>query len=193
MKTKNQILSLNVFEGCAVEVLYLGMKVIGLFKEVDNEKIIFVESTIIKIPQREVKCPSIKLNQEFDLRGIDKINLIPSISHYKYLLEYHNLKSQNLNYYLNSNKIISYIKNAYNFKNLIVSEFSVKFKIKTNPTKANWVSISFIPEQNLYQLELTSEYFDKSKQENISNTKLLKLVDNLNDVSKELYSNQIIL
>ena len=193
MKTKNQILSLNIFEGCAVEVFYLGMKVIGLFKEVDNEKITLVESTIIKIPQREVKCPSIKLNQEFDLRGIDKINLIPLISHYKYYLEYHNLKSQNLNYYLNSNKIISYITNADNFKNLIVSEFSVKFKIKTNPTKANWVSISFIPEQNLYQLELTSEYFDKSKQENISNIKLSKLVDNLNDISKELYSNQIIL
>ena len=193
MKTKNQILSLNIFEGCAVEVFYLGMKVIGLFKEVDNEKITLVESTIIKISQREVKCPSIKLNQEFDLRGIDKINLIPLISHYKYYLEYHNLKSQNLNYYLNSNKIISYITNADNFKNLIVSEFSVKFKIKTNPTKANWVSISFIPEQNLYQLELTSEYFDKSKQENISNIKLSKLVDNLNDISKELYSNQIIL
>lgn len=192
MKTKNQILSLNVFEGCAVEVLYLGMKVVGLFKEVDNEKITFVESVIIELPQKEVKCPSIKLNQKFDLRGVDEIE-IKSILNYQYCLEHHNLESPNLNYYLNSNKIISYITNADNFKNLIISEFSVKFKIKTNPTKANWVSISFIPEQNLYQLELTSEYFDKSKQENISNTKLLKLIDNLSDVSKELYSNQIIL
>jgi hypothetical protein len=123
MKTKNQILSLEVFEGCAVEILYLGMKVVGLFKEVDNEKIIFVESTIIKIPQREVKCPSLKLNQEFDLRGIDEIE-IKSTLYYKHCLEHYNLESPNLNYYLNSYKIISYITNADNFKNLSKS-FSV--------------------------------------------------------------------
>ena len=75
--------------------------------------------------------------------------------------------------------IISYMKNKDNLNNIIISTFGVKFKVKTNLAKANWVSIVAIPEQQTFMLELTSEYIDKASKSVISNTKMLEYVDSL--------------
>lgn len=127
----------------------------------------------------------IKLNQEFLLAGVNYISKI-DIDDYKVILNDLNLNSLNIDNYLNSNFIISYMNNKDNLNNIIISKFGVKFKVKTNLAKANWVSIVAIPEQQTFMLELTSEYFDKASKSVISNTKMLEYVDSLEEVSKKL-------
>lgn len=188
MKSKNEILSLGIVEGNTIIFHYLGMEVFGIFKEVNNEKLVLVESIIRKIDVQhnvDVKIPSIKLNQEFLLEGVNYISKI-NIDNYKSILSDLNLNSLNIDNYLNSNLIISYMNDKNNLNNIIVSEFGVKFKVKTNLAKANWVSVVAIPEQQTYKLELTSEYFDKASKSIISNTKMLEYVDSLEEISKKL-------
>ena len=188
MRSKNEILNLGIVEGSTIIFHYLGMEVFGIFKEVNNEKIVLVESIIRKTDVQHnvnVKFPSIKLNQEFLLEGINYILNI-DIDSYKSILNDLNLNSLNIDNYLNSNLIISYMNDKNNLNNIIISKFGVKFKVKTNLAKANWVSIVAIPEQQTFMLELTSEYFDKASKSVISNTKMLEYVDSLEEVSKKL-------
>lgn len=188
MRSKNEILNLGIVEGSTIIFHYLGMEVFGIFKEVNNEKIVLVESIIRKTDVQhnvDVKIPVIKLNQEFLLAGVNYISKI-DIDDYKVILNDLNLNSLNIDNYLNSNFIISYMNNKDNLNNIIISKFGVKFKVKTNLAKANWVSIVAIPEQQTFMLELTSEYFDKASKSVISNTKMLEYVDSLEEVSKKL-------
>lgn len=188
MRSKNEILNLGIVEGSTIIFHYLGMEVFGIFKEVNNEKIVLVESIIRKTDVQhnvDVKIPVIKLNQEFLLAGVNYISKI-DIDDYKVILNDLNLNSLNIDNYLNSNFIISYMNNKDNLNNIIISKFEVKFKVKTNLAKANWVSIVAIPEQQTFMLELTSEYFDKASKSVISNTKMLEYVDSLEEVSKKL-------
>ena len=39
MKSKNEILNLGIVEGSTIIFHYLGMEVFGIFKEVNNEKL----------------------------------------------------------------------------------------------------------------------------------------------------------
>lgn len=188
MRSKNEILNLGIVEGSTIIFHYLGMEVFGIFKEVNNEKIVLVESIIRKTDVQhnvDVKIPVIKLNQEFLLAGVNYISKI-DIDDYKVILNDLNLNSLNIDNYLNSNFIISYMNNKDNLNNIIISKFGVKFKVKINLAKANWVSIVAIPEQQTFMLELTSEYFDKASKSVISNTKMLEYVDSLEEVSKKL-------
>ena len=87
MRSKNEILNLGIVEGSTIIFHYLGMEVFGIFKEVNNEKIVLVESIIRKTDVQhnvDVKIPVIKLNQEFLLAGVNYISKIDIDDYFLY-------------------------------------------------------------------------------------------------------------
>ena len=64
--------------------------------------------------------------------------------------------------------------NIDNKKDIFVFENGIKFKIKTNPTKANWCTIKLIGDDT-FEVSFTSEYMDKVTNTIKSSTKSINL------------------
>ena len=179
MKTKNEILNLGVIKGSIVLLDYFGMEVVGIIDRVEDKEIIFTESVITKEKRLHnvwIRKPSLKENERFLLSNINHIELLKD-EDYTEILSSVNLESKHITECQFGRLISSLIKNKENLKTFETSVFSkenalnhscVKFKIKTNPTKSNWCHITLYSSDNCTQLilVLTSEYFDKTKNEN---------------------------
>lgn len=166
MKTQ-EFAEFGLVEGTCVRINYSNMEVYGIHHYLKDNELHLSESVITKSNiNRNEKIVDILIKKN-DFCKLELINSLRVITPSLYKEELRdmgckNLEESEVNYYMVSQDLlINCIMNLDNKKDIFVFENGVKFKIKTNPTKANWCTIKLVSD-NTFELSFTSEYFDKA-------------------------------
>lgn len=189
MKTQ-EFVEFGLVEGTCVRIDYSNMEVYGIYHYLENGKLHFTESVITKSNiKRGEKIVDIfiKKNDFCKLELIDSLKVITPSSYKEDLrnMDCKNLEESEVNYYMVSQYLLqNCVMNIDNKKDIFVFENGIKFKIKTNPTKANWCTIKLIGD-DIFEVSFTSEYMDKVTNTIKSSTKALISSSDKLEIRKE--------
>lgn len=189
MKTQ-EFAEFGLVEGTCVRIDYSNMEVYGIYHHLENGKLQLSESVITKSNiKRGEKIVDIfiKKNDFCKLELIDSLRVITPSSYKEDLknMDCKNLEESEVNYYMVSQYLLqNCVMNIDNKKDIFVFENGIKFKIKTNPTKANWCTIKLIGD-DIFEVSFTSEYMDKVTNTIKSSTKALISSSDKLEIRKE--------
>lgn len=173
MITKQDIIEQGLHFGSIVKLDFQGLEVFGIIKEFTPKSLIFSESFITKSKRGELSKISLKKDDSFLNECIDNIE---SISKEEYIKNLQKIKEAYVSFVgivTNFNSLLSLFSDKSIFLNkdsFIYDGNNIKFKIKTNKTKANWCCIKKGPQLSIL-IEFVSEYKDKQKDIVVSSLK----------------------
>ena len=189
MKTQ-EFAEFGLVEGTCVRIDYSKMEVYGIYHHLENGKLQLSESVITKSNikrGKKIVDIFIKKNDFCKLELIDSLRVITPSSYKEDLknMDCKNLEESEVNYYMVSQYLLqNCAMNIDNKKDIFVFENGIKFKIKTNPTKANWCTIKLIGD-DIFEVSFTSEYMDKVTNTIKSSTKALISSSDKLEIRKE--------
>lgn len=173
MITKQDIIEQGLHFGSIVKLDFQGLEVFGIIKEFTPKFLIFSESFITKSKRGELSKISLKKDDSFLNECIDNIE---SISKEEYIKNLQKIKEAYVSFvgiFTNFNSLLSLFSDKSIFlkkDSFIYDGNNIKFKIKTNKTKANWCCIKKSSTASIL-IEFVSEYKDKQKNIVVSSLK----------------------
>lgn len=164
MITKEDIVEQGLHFGSIVKLDFQGLEVFGIIKEFTLKRLFFIESFITKSKRGDLSKISLIKDDSFLNECIDNIESISKEEYIENLQKIKEIYVSLIGIVTNFNTLLSLFSDKSIFlskDNFFYDGNKIKFKIKTNKTKANWC---YIERAKLsIKMKFTSEYKDKQK------------------------------